>query len=396
MPKISEYTDGGLVQATDQFVINRGGTNYRVTGLGLVVNAKASPYGALGDGSTDDYTALQAALNAIPSSGGTLFIPAGNYIVGTTLEIPVDRPVKIVGAGMKSTRIKLKNAANTVVMDFAGAVPASYTNPDNFDYLTISDLTIDGNKANNTTGTYGLVISFADYFVLDRISVINCKSQGARLLNCDEGTILNSFFTVNGSGGGQDGGIRLSSGTHDIAIIGCGIESNTGAGLSCGALAESSIIGNNFWSNTFDMDLNAVVNCVVAGNVCEAATSHGILLQATAVKNSIYGNQIFSCTTDGIRINDSMDNSIIGNVVNGVGGVGINERLTSDRNLITGNQLVSNTGGSVVKVGANSYVYANRGAAGTAVTGSRGGNAALASLLTALAAAGIITDSTSA
>jgi len=46
------------------------------------VDVKA--YGAKGDETTDDTAAIQAAMNAV-ISGGTVFLPPGNYKVTATL-----------------------------------------------------------------------------------------------------------------------------------------------------------------------------------------------------------------------------------------------------------------------------------------------------------------------
>lgn len=55
-------------------------------------------YGALGDGSTNDTTAIQAALAAIPSTGGVLYFPAGNYVYsGSTLTL--NYPITVEGDG---------------------------------------------------------------------------------------------------------------------------------------------------------------------------------------------------------------------------------------------------------------------------------------------------------
>ena len=63
---------------------------------GAGFNIKA--YGAKGDGVTDDTTAMQDALAAIPATGGSLYCPAGTYkYTGPTLVL--DKPVTVQGDG---------------------------------------------------------------------------------------------------------------------------------------------------------------------------------------------------------------------------------------------------------------------------------------------------------
>jgi polygalacturonase len=38
-------------------------------------------FGATGDGTSDDTDAIQAAINALPDPGGTVYIPSGTYQV---------------------------------------------------------------------------------------------------------------------------------------------------------------------------------------------------------------------------------------------------------------------------------------------------------------------------
>ncbi|MGI8623129.1 MAG: glycosyl hydrolase family 28-related protein [Solirubrobacteraceae bacterium] len=49
------------------------------------INVKDSPYNAAGNGITDDKTAIQAALNDVPTSGGAVYFPPGDYLVGGPL-----------------------------------------------------------------------------------------------------------------------------------------------------------------------------------------------------------------------------------------------------------------------------------------------------------------------
>src|SRR6266581_3744745 len=65
----------------------------------LFVNVK--DYGATGDGTTDDATAIQNAINALPSGGGIVYIPTGTYKLTAALTITTD--VFLRGAGASAT-----------------------------------------------------------------------------------------------------------------------------------------------------------------------------------------------------------------------------------------------------------------------------------------------------
>ena len=54
-------------------------------------------FGAVGDGTTDDTTAVRTALN----SGGTIYFPSGRYRITSSLNID-NQGFKIVGDGLQS------------------------------------------------------------------------------------------------------------------------------------------------------------------------------------------------------------------------------------------------------------------------------------------------------
>lgn len=69
--------------------------------LGDIISVK--DYGAVGDGVTDDTAAVQAAIDDVCSSGGgTLYIPAGTYLLSDTLDVTVSN-ISLMGAGKWDT-----------------------------------------------------------------------------------------------------------------------------------------------------------------------------------------------------------------------------------------------------------------------------------------------------
>ena len=63
---------------------------------GPVVDVRHPDYGAVGDGVTDDSAAIQAAIDAIPSTGGVVVFPAGNYHVDTGLTTGLQKSLKLI------------------------------------------------------------------------------------------------------------------------------------------------------------------------------------------------------------------------------------------------------------------------------------------------------------
>jgi hypothetical protein len=53
-----------------------------------MISVKDSPYGALGDGTTDDTAALQSAINAGAAAGEPVWLPPGRYVITSPLNLP--------------------------------------------------------------------------------------------------------------------------------------------------------------------------------------------------------------------------------------------------------------------------------------------------------------------
>jgi hypothetical protein len=82
-----------------------------------VVDVTRAPYGAKGDGLTDDTQAIQRALDDHPSSDKIIYLPNGSYIISDTLKWPAgahggqaQKRVILQGQSTEGTVLKLQNS----------------------------------------------------------------------------------------------------------------------------------------------------------------------------------------------------------------------------------------------------------------------------------------------
>ncbi len=139
------------------------GTGKVVFGAGSVKEVYPQWWGAKGDDSADDYTALQAAF----SSGHKVFLPPGSYRYSTQL-VPVTHQV-ISGAGM-----------NLTILKFIGSGGYGIYASQN-QYLALSDFTLDGSLSSNSSGIFADNVSWpSDNWVISRVIVQNFSNYQVR------------------------------------------------------------------------------------------------------------------------------------------------------------------------------------------------------------------------
>ena len=93
----TNYTDSTVMAVNHAAAHNN--TNAAVNQIAY--NAKT--FGAVGDGITDDTTAINAAIAALPANGGTVFLPPGTYKTTATITLTANQ--RLVGAGVGATQI---------------------------------------------------------------------------------------------------------------------------------------------------------------------------------------------------------------------------------------------------------------------------------------------------
>jgi hypothetical protein len=109
----------------------------------LILNVMS--FGATGDGLTDDYSAITNTINALNGSRGVVYFPAGEYKIGSTLNLPDS--VILRGAGSDSTHLKfdLQGSVGNGI-NISGSVNSSFDTVvgafQGLNYLTIIDPSI--------------------------------------------------------------------------------------------------------------------------------------------------------------------------------------------------------------------------------------------------------------
>lgn len=194
---------------------------YQLTVQRNLIYFNVKDYGAQGDGVTNDTTAIQAAINAAVggitngtnTAGGTVLFPAGTYIhTGLTLY----SYVHLRGTGYSSTVLQLKNGANADCIQGYNAISLiGGSSSGGIANFGLYDLTIDGNKSNQTGTSYGL--RWYGYgYTLQNIRVRNTYSDALR-------SDWNGGATVSGSNTDQMEAVIMNCKFHDTGTGAIGV-----------------------------------------------------------------------------------------------------------------------------------------------------------------------------
>lgn len=294
MPAANGTTNGYLT-STDWNTFNNAGT---------FVNVKA--YGATGNGSTNDTTAIQNAINANP--GRTIYFPQGKYRIAAGYQVVISNSITLLGdnpqnifqygpqqpspVGLGSCIVCDPGSTNTlfqvtttgnVTIERLGFMPSSggaRTGGAYIRFATPSDNGANfGSRINNCqfyNGYYSIIFQDAAGFVVSNsyfadTSYVDIYVANVFLNDWGDSCITNNYmdFVVGGAGGSAYAHIHQ---------------------LSSGGL---KIIGNKLLSGQFGYRVEApgtVINDVIfSGNSVELQTNAGVYISSTV---GPYPNQI--------------------------------------------------------------------------------------------------------
>lgn len=159
--------------------------------------------GAYGNGLFDDQPAIQAAIESLAKTGGTVYFPTGTYLLNRPIIMDQDN-VTLNGAGMNATTLLIRMAnplGNEVNLN---AIYYPQTSKKTIG-TTISNMTIDGrrNPTQNSTGSgpWGIRITHGQSILINYVCVQNWPSDGIQAAlgrdPVDNLTIQNSIINNN-------------------------------------------------------------------------------------------------------------------------------------------------------------------------------------------------------
>lgn len=323
-------------------------------------------YGAIGDGTTDDTTAIQAAHDSL-SSGGVLYFPSGDYLISTQILLGID-DVTIEGDGYKS---KIFHTGNINLL----RANAARNN------ITIKKLRLVGNSSGTSNqdgisfnlGAVNILIE--DCWIEDNAyHGIAFNNQGASNVRIINNVILNNGMSTNVTIPGA--GIMVSG--SGVMVKGNYIARNGANGIDT-ATCPDSVISNNICSNngrstlgTATDDRNGIYiggggsrNTTVSGNVCNgngdgSGNGNGIKTSGGPPRDYIItGNVCNDNKKHGIEATGSGavgGGIVVGNLTTGNAKAGI--YISGGGSIVSDNRVVSN-GVHGINVQANYCLISN-------------------------------------
>jgi parallel beta-helix repeat protein len=135
----------------------------------------------------DDQIEIQAAINALPASGGHIHLSQGRFYIRDTIHLyqyvtlTGTGPGEYYGGTTGDTVIYLANGTNRNAIDYVKKPTGRRSS------IRLANFTVDGNKSNQTQG-HGIVFASQLFnealsdILLDRVRVYNCKEDGFHII----------------------------------------------------------------------------------------------------------------------------------------------------------------------------------------------------------------------
>ncbi|WP_233842684.1 right-handed parallel beta-helix repeat-containing protein [Dyella sp. 2HG41-7] len=288
-----------------------------------VINVQSM--GATGNGVTDDTAAFQAAINALPSTGGVISVPAGTYMINALVGIKLRSNMRL---SMQSTAT-LKAIPNSA--DRSWVIKAW-----NVNNVEIAGGNIVGERVGHTgtTGQWGYCVNIegsSTVYVHD-INLSNSWGDGILVGGTGSGaTVVPStnvtLNNVNATNNRRQG-LTIAPSTQ-LYVVNSSFTSSNGISPQAGIDIEPDIQGN---VNHVRLENDTLSNNVGNGLEIHANVNDVTLTGSTAQNNKGYG--AFTSGSTNLTITN---NNLIQNYLFGVDIAGVSDSTILENNTITYN-----------------------------------------------------------
>ncbi|HEV2539334.1 MAG TPA: right-handed parallel beta-helix repeat-containing protein [Frateuria sp.] len=282
--------------------------------------------GALGDGVHDDTAAFQAAVNALPADGGTVYAGAGHYMINALKPIQMRSHTRLLMAGSATLEV-IPNSASRYWL-------IKVWNVNNV-RIVGGNLVGDRVKHMGTTGEwgYGINVSGSQNVVVKQVKLSNFWGDGILIgaITTSRSQVLSDYVTVTGvtSSNNRRQGITIAPSKH-VYIVGNTFKNSIGTLPESGMDIEPQTEG--------PVSAVRVENNVFSGNNGNGIELHSNISDITFANNTLTGNRGFGA----LAINSNYL-TFIGNNANNNGLAGIGVSGTTNNVSITGNTLKANS-----------------------------------------------------
>lgn len=270
--------------------------------------------------SADDFPSLQAAIDHLGATGGTVFLSPRRYDLSASLVVPggltlQGRKATDASGSVTTPTLRLADGADCDVI--VNKRPFASSAPDV--NIRLAGFAIDGNRPGQTKGRAGINLYHVKGVILEELIVRNCAGSGISLSHCQQGQIRNCTASDNGlTDAWATTGINLNLACFDVVVEGNRCDANNGKrivtngvpttydgnGIRIGDGCERNVIRGNTCSGNGRRGIkvqgsrNTIEDNVLRDNLGHSLALHG--LEVTG--NQVTGNQIRPYSEDGVWI----------------------------------------------------------------------------------------------
>ena len=313
--------------------------------------------GARGDGVHDDTAAIQAAVDSLPATGGTVFVPAGHYMIDATKSIKLRSHTRLKMDPMATLEVIPTSAGRYMLIRVYNATDVRVVG---------GNLVGDRAKHLGDTGEwgYGINVTASTNVVLKNIKISDFWGDGIWVgaKDVNKVHVRSDYVTINGivSSNNRRQGMSIGPAQH-VYIVNSTFQNTNGtlpeAGVDIEPMTEGLTNAIRLENNTF------------ANNNGNGIEMHANISDIAIVGNTMIGNRGF-----GVLGVSAPYVTVTGNTMTQNGLAGVRPSGKSHDWLITGNTLKYNStrymsatreGGALsrdIQFGKNSYnitVYDN-------------------------------------